>query len=275
MVAEEIGAKIQVIPINDAGEIILEEYEKLLHPKVKLISLTYVSNTLGSINPVKDFIKLAHLNQSLVFIDAAQAVAHLKIDVTDLDADFLAFSGHKMFGPTGAGVLYGKKDLLQSMPPYQGGGNMIDVVSFEKTTFNELPHKFEAGTPPIASIIALSNAIEYIHSVGFSTIHHIESDLLAYATSALKEIPGLKIYGEAKNKASVISFGIEGIHAHDLGTLLDKDAVAIRSGHHCTQPLMKFFKVAAMARASFSLYNDQADVDQLVSTLIKIKKLFT
>jgi cysteine desulfurase/selenocysteine lyase len=218
--------------------------------------------------------KLAHEKGAKVFIDAAQAVSHLKVDVVDLDADFLAFSGHKMFGPTGVGVLYGKKELLENMPPYQGGGDMIDVVTFEKTTYNNLPHKFEAGTPPIASVIALGKAVDYLLQVGFEKIHNIETELLEYGTKKLSSIPGLRIYGEAENKTSVISFGIDGIHPHDLASLIDKEGVAIRTGHHCTQPLMKFFKVPATCRASFSLYNNQEDIDQLYVSLLKIKTFF-
>jgi cysteine desulfurase/selenocysteine lyase len=274
MIAEEVGAIIKVIPINEKGEIILEEYKKLLKDNVKFVSVVYVSNALGTINPVKEMTKLAHEKGAKVFIDAAQAVSHLKVDVVDLDADFLAFSGHKMFGPTGVGVLYGKKELLENMPPYQGGGDMIDVVTFEKTTYNNLPHKFEAGTPPIASVIALGKAVDYLLQVGFEKIHNIETELLEYGTKKLSSIPGLRIYGEAEHKTSVISFGIDGIHPHDLASLIDKEGVAIRTGHHCTQPLMKFFKVTATCRASFSIYNNQEDIDQLYLSLLKIKTFF-
>lgn len=274
MIAEEVGAIIKVIPINEKGEIILDEYKKLLKDNVKFVSVVYVSNALGTINPVKEMTKLAHEKGAKVFIDAAQAVSHLKVDVVDLDADFLAFSGHKMFGPTGVGVLYGKKELLENMPPYQGGGDMIDVVTFEKTTYNNLPHKFEAGTPPIASVIALGKAVDYLLQVGFEKIHNIETELLEYGTKKLSSIPGLRIYGEAEHKTSVISFGIDGIHPHDLASLIDKEGVAIRTGHHCTQPLMKFFKVPATCRASFSIYNNQEDIDQLYLSLLKIKTFF-
>jgi len=274
MIAEEVGAIIKVIPINDKGEIILDEYKKLLKDNVKFVSVVYVSNALGTINPVKEMTKLAHEKGAKVFIDAAQAVSHLKVDVVDLDADFLAFSGHKMFGPTGVGVLYGKKELLENMPPYQGGGDMIDVVTFEKTTYNNLPHKFEAGTPPIASVIALGKAVDYLLQVGFEKIHNIETELLEYGTKKLSSIPGLRIYGEAEHKTSVISFGIDGIHPHDLASLIDKEGVAIRTGHHCTQPLMKFFKVPATCRASFCIYNNQEDIDQLYLSLLKIKTFF-
>lgn len=274
MIAQEKKLKIGVIPINENGEILLEEYKKLLTPKVKFVSVVYVSNALGTINPVKEMIQLAHASGAKVFIDAAQAIAHKKVDVQDLDVDFLGFSGHKMFGPTGVGVLYGKMELLEAMPPYQGGGDMIDVVTFEKTTYNNLPHKFEAGTPSISAVIGLGKAVDYIQHVGIETIKKIEDDLLAYATEKLSSIPGLKIYGTAKNKASVISFGLEGIHPHDIASLIDKEGVAIRTGHHCAQPLMKFFKVPATCRASLSIYNNKADIDQLYQGLLKVKSFF-
>lgn len=274
LVAQEIGANIRVIPINSSGEILMDEYKKLLTPDVKLVSCVFVSNALGTINPVKEMIQLAHKNGAKFFVDAAQAVSHMKVDVQDLDADFLAFSGHKMFGPTGVGVLYGKMDLLNQMPPYQGGGDMIDVVTFEKTTYNNLPHKFEAGTPSISAVIGLGKAVDYINSIGLDKIHEAETELLKYATEKLKTIPGLKIYGEARNKTSVISFGLEGIHPHDLATLIDKEGVAIRTGHHCAQPLMKFLNVPATCRATLSIYNNQDDIDQLYNALVKVKKFF-
>ena len=274
MVAEEKNLKIKIIPINSDGEIIFEEYEKLLTPNVKLVSVVYVSNALGTINPIKEMIQSAHKIGAKFFVDAAQAITHIKVDVQELDADFLAFSGHKMFGPTGVGVLYGKEDLLNIMPPYQGGGDMIDVVTFEKTTFNSLPHKFEAGTPSISAVIGLSQAVDYINHVGIETIKKIEDELLEYGTKKLLSIPGLKIYGTAKNKASVISFGIEGIHPHDIASLIDKEGVAIRTGHHCAQPLMKFFGVPATCRASLSIYNNQQDIDQLHAGLVKVKTFF-
>jgi cysteine desulfurase/selenocysteine lyase len=274
MIAEENNLTIRVIPINQAGEIIYSEFEKLLTPKVKFVSVVYVSNALGTINPVKDMIQAAHKIGAKVFVDAAQAVAHTKVDVQDLDVDFLGFSGHKMFGPTGVGVLYGKEDLLNMMPPYQGGGDMIDVVTFEKTTYNNLPHKFEAGTPSISAVIGLGSAVDYINKVGIDTIHKVEEELLDYATKKLSSIPGLRIYGTAKNKASVISFGLEGIHPHDIASLIDKEGVAIRTGHHCAQPLMKFFNVPATCRASLSIYNNQEDIDQLYAGLVKVKTFF-
>lgn len=274
LVAQEKKLKIGVIPINEKGEIIMEEYKKLLTPEVKLVSVVYVSNALGTINPIPEMTKLAHANGSRIFVDAAQAISHLKVDVQELDVDFLAFSGHKMFGPTGVGVLYGKEELLNEMPPYQGGGDMIDVVTFEKTTYNDLPHKFEAGTPAISAVIGLGAAVDYLNTTGIGEIEKVEHELLSYATEKLSSIPGLKIYGTAKEKASVISFGIEGIHPHDIASLTDKEGVAIRTGHHCAQPLMKFFQVPATCRASLSIYNNKEDIDQLYNALLKVKRLF-
>lgn len=274
IVAEEKGLTIKIIPINAQGELLMDEYKKLLTPEVKFVSVVYVSNALGTINPVKEMTKLAHANGAKIFVDGAQAIAHKKVDVQDLDVDFFAFSGHKMFGPTGVGILFGKEELLDKMPPYQGGGDMIDVVTFEKTTYNSLPHKFEAGTPSISAVIGLGKAVDYINQVGLDKICEIEDELLKYATQKLKTIPGLKIYGEAREKASVISFGLEGIHPHDLATLIDKEGVAIRTGHHCAQPLMKFLCVPATCRASLSIYNNQEDIDQLYTALIKVKKFF-
>jgi cysteine desulfurase/selenocysteine lyase len=274
MVAEEKGLIIKTIPINAQGELLLDEYKKLLTPEVKFVSVVYISNALGTINPVKEMTKLAHANGAKIFVDAAQAISHTKVDAQDLDVDFLGFSGHKMFGPTGVGVLYGKEEVLNQMPPYQGGGDMIDVVTFEKTTYNSLPHKFEAGTPSISAVIGLGKAVDYINSIGLDKIHEIEEELLKYATQKLKTIPGLKIFGEAKEKASVVSFGLEGIHPHDIAALTDKEGVAIRTGHHCAQPLMKFLCVPATCRASLSIYNNQQDIDQLYDALIKVKKIF-
>ncbi len=274
LVAEEKGLIIRVIPINPQGEILLDEYKKLLTPEVKFVSFVYVSNALGTINPVKEMTSLAHKVGAKVFIDGAQAIAHKKVDVQELDVDFFAFSGHKMFGPTGVGVLYGKEDLLNQMPPYQGGGDMIDVVTFDKTTYNTLPHKFEAGTPSISAVIGLGMAIDYINQVGLNNIQEVEEELLKYATEKLKSIPGLIVYGEAKEKASVVSFGLKGIHPHDIASLTDKEGVAIRTGHHCAQPLMKFLCVPATCRASLSIYNNQEDIDQLYEALVKVKKFF-
>lgn len=274
LAAETAGIKIRVIPINQNGEILMDEYKKLLTPKVKFVSVVHVSNALGTINPVKEMIALAHANGAKVFIDGAQAISHLKVDVQDIDADFYAFSGHKMFGPTGVGVLFGKESLLEMMPPYMGGGDMIDVVTFEKTTYNSLPHKFEAGTPSISAVIGLGKAVDYINETGIQKIHEVEEELLRYGTEKLSSIEGLKIYGTAKNKASVISFGMEGLHPQDIATLVDKEGVAIRTGHHCAQPLMKFLCVPATCRASFSVYNNKEDIDQLYNALIKVKNIF-
>lgn len=274
IIAENIGLTIKVIPINQQGEILMDEYKKLLTPEVKFVSVVYVSNALGTINPVKEMINLAHAVDAKVFVDGAQAISHKKVDVVDLDVDFFGFSGHKMFGPTGVGVLYGKEELLEKMPPYQGGGDMIDVVTFEKTTYNTLPHKFEAGTPSISAVIGLGTAVDYINHIGLDNILEAEDELLKYATTKLKSIPGLKVYGEAKEKASVISFGLEGIHPHDIASLTDKEGVAIRTGHHCAQPLMKFLCVPATCRASLSIYNNQQDIDQLYDALVKVKKFF-
>lgn len=270
LIAEKSGAIIKVIPINDDGEIIIEEYEKLLSDRTKIVSVVHISNTLGTINPIKKMIKMAHNHGAKFLVDAAQSVAHTPIDVKDLDCDLLAFSAHKIFGPTGVGVLYGKEDLLNEMPPYQGGGDMIDSVSFEKTTYNTLPHKFEAGTPHIAGVIAFKGAIDYVKNVGLETIGMQEEVLLNYATEKMLEIDGLKIIGTSKEKASVISFVIDGIHPNDIGTLLDQQGIAIRTGHHCTQPLMKRFNIPATARVSFCFYNNLEEVDAFIAGLKKV-----
>jgi cysteine desulfurase / selenocysteine lyase len=273
LVAEKTGAVIKVVPITDSGEIELEAYSQLLNEKTKIVSISYISNTLGSINPIKEMIELAHEKGALFVVDAAQAMAHIPVDVVDLDCDFLAFSAHKMFGPTGVGVLYGKESLLESMPPYQGGGAMIETVTFEKTTYNQLPEKFEAGTPHIAGVIALKDCIDYIQKVGLENIAEKEDQLLDYATQRLNMISGLKLIGTAKKKSAVISFTLEGAHPHDLGTLLDQQGIAIRTGHHCTQPLMKRFGITATARASFSFYNTKEEVDKLVDGIRKAQEL--
>lgn len=270
--AQKCGAIIREIPVNDRGEIIMEEYEKLLNDKTKLVSTCHISNTLGTINPIKEMISMAHKFDAVFVVDAAQSIAHEAVDVIDLDADFLAFSSHKMFGPTGIGILYGKEELLNKMPPYQGGGDMIDVVTIEKTTYNTLPHKFEAGTPHIAGGIALKEAVDYISKLGFEDIMNHEKLLLDYATEEIKKIEGVKIIGEARKKTSVISFVMDGAHPHDLGTLLDRQGVAIRTGHHCTQPLMKRMGVTATARASFSIYNTLEEVDIFINALKKTKE---
>jgi cysteine desulfurase/selenocysteine lyase len=271
MIAEKRGAKVVMIPIDDAGDILLDEYKKLLNPKTKIVSIVQTSNTLGTTNPIKEMIKLAHANGSKFAVDAAQSIAHQKVDVQDLDCDFLVFSAHKIYGPNGLGFLYGKEELLNEMPPYQGGGSMISEVTFEKTTYHVLPNKFEAGTPAIAEVIAFKSAIEYIQKIGLDTIFQYEHELLAYATAELKKISGVRFIGEAKVKAGVLSFVIEGVHPQDLGTILDKQGVAIRTGHHCTQPLMKRFGITACARASFTFYNTFHDVDVFIAAIKKAK----
>lgn len=272
MIANEKGAKVVEVPINDLGEIDLNAYKDLLSDKVKIVATNHVSNSLGTINPIKEMISLAHDVGAVFLVDAAQSIAHEIVDVIDLDCDFLAFSSHKMFGPTGVGVLYGKEELLNKMPPYQGGGDMIDVVSFEGTTYNDLPHKFEAGTPHIAGVIALKEAIQYIEDIGIDAIKTYENKLLSYATEQIQNIQGLKIIGTSRNKASVLSFVMEGAHPHDIGTLLDRQGIAVRTGHHCTQPLMKRFNIPATTRASFSMYNTIEEVDALIVGLNKTKE---
>lgn len=267
MICEEKEAILKVIPINQKGEIILEEYANLLTDKTRLVSFTHTSNTLGTINPTSEIIKMAKKQGALTLVDGAQAVTHGKLDVQEMGADFFVFSGHKLFGPTGTGILFGKEEILNTLPPYQGGGDMIKTVTFEKTTYNELPHKFEAGTPNIAGGIGLGIAIDYIQSVGFDFIQKQEKELLEYATQELLKIDGLKIIGEAGNKTCVISFIVEGVHPFDLGTIVDKMGVAVRTGHHCTQPLMDFFEIPGTTRASFSFYNTIEEVDSLVKAL--------
>jgi cysteine desulfurase/selenocysteine lyase len=270
MICEERKAVLKVVPMNDAGELLLEEYERLLTPKTRIVALVHVSNALGTINPIKEMIASAHRKGIPVLIDGAQAVPHIHVDVRDLDCDFYAFSAHKVFGPTGVGVLYGKRQLLASMPPYQGGGDMIKSVSFEKTTYNDLPYKFEAGTPNIAGGIGLGAAIEYLNQIDMNVISKYEHELLKYATDSVSAIAGLRIIGTAKEKASVLSFVIDGIHPHDIGTILDHEGIAIRTGHHCAQPVMKRFGVPATARASFAFYNTKDDVDALVKGIHKV-----
>ncbi|MCB0557907.1 MAG: cysteine desulfurase [Lewinellaceae bacterium] len=264
MACEDRGARLRVIPVNDRGELIMEEFERLLTDKVKIVAVTHVSNTLGTINPVAEIIAKAHEKGIPVLVDGAQAIPHMKVDVQELDADFYTFSGHKMFGPTGIGVLYGKEKWLNEMPPYQGGGEMIETVTFEKTTYNELPHKFEAGTPDIAGAVGLEAAIEYIQSIGYEAIHRHEAELLAYGAHQLQQIEGIRFIGTAREKASVISFLVEGIHPYDLGTILDKLGIAVRTGHHCTQPLMERFCIPGTVRASLAFYNNKNDIDRLV-----------
>jgi len=273
MICEENDAVLKVIPINKKGELIIEELEKLVSSKTKLIAVNHISNTLGTINPIETIIDIAHRNNALILIDAAQSIAHTPLNVVDLDVDFLVFSGHKMFGPTGIGILYGKEDLLNDLPPYQGGGDMIKEVTFEKTTYNCLPHKFEAGTPNIVGGIALASAIDYIQKVGFKTILKQEEILLTYGTQELLTIDGLRIIGTADKKTSVISFVIEGIHPFDIGTIVDQLGIAVRTGHHCTQPLMNFFEIPGTIRASFAFYNTKEEIDLLVKGLKRAIKM--
>ena len=274
MLCTEKNARLRVIPINDDGELIFEEFEKMINNRTKFVSIVYASNTLGTVNPVKKIIDLAHSYNIIVMLDAAQAVNHLPIDVQELDCDFLAFSGHKLYGPTGIGILYGKVNHLEAMPPYMGGGDMISKVSFEETTYNELPHKFEAGTPHISGAIGLGAAIEYIDNIGLENIARHENELLLYATEAVSDLTGLRIIGTAKEKISVLSFHFENVHPHDVGTFLDFEGVAIRTGHHCTQPLMKRFNIPATSRASFGMYNTKEEVNVLIAGLKKILEVF-
>ncbi len=274
MLCLEKKAVLKVIPVNDKGELIIEEFEKMITERTKIVSVVYVSNSLGTINPVKQIIDIAHKKNIVVMIDAAQAVNHIPIDVQELDCDFLAFSGHKIYGPTGIGVLYGKVNLLERMPPYMGGGDMISKVTFEKTTYNELPHKFEAGTPDIAGAIGLGAAIDYVTSIGIEKIAKHENDLLVYATEAVSNMKGLRVIGTAEEKCAVLSFVFDNVHPHDVGTFLDFEGVAIRTGHHCTQPLMNRFNVPATSRASFALYNTKEEVDILIRGLKKITEVF-
>ena len=274
MLCEEKNAKLRVIPMNERGELILEEYEKLLSPRTRMVAFAHVSNALGTITPARQIIEMAHKAGALALVDGAQAAPHMKVDVQLLDADFYAFSGHKIFGPTGIGILYGKTKLLDAMPPYQGGGDMIRTVTFEKTTYNDLPYKFEAGTPNIAGGIGLGAALDYVTKVGLDRIIAYEHELLLYGTEALEQIPGLKIIGTAREKAAVLSFVMEGIHPHDIGTVLDRQGVAVRTGHHCAQPVMDWFHVPATTRASLAFYNTPAEIDALVAGLHKVKELF-
>jgi cysteine desulfurase/selenocysteine lyase len=274
ILCEEKDATLRVLPINERGELRMEELPKLLTPKTKLVAVTQVSNALGSINPIRKIVEMAHSLNIPVLVDGAQAVPHLKVDVQELDVDFYVFSGHKVYGPTGIGVLYGKRALLEAMPPYQGGGDMIRSVTFEKTIYNDLPYKFEAGTPNIGGAIGLGVAIDYITQLGMDNIAVHEHDLLVYGTEALLAIPGIHLIGTAAEKAAVISFVIEGIHPHDIGTILDREGIAIRTGHHCAQPVMQCFGVPATARASFALYNTRQEIDVLVKGIQKVKEMF-
>ena len=274
MICEEKGADLKIIPINDAGELLLDQYDAMLNDRVKIVSVTQVSNVLGTINDVKYIIDKAHAVGAKVLIDGAQGAVHQPLNVVELDADFYTFSAHKLYGPTGVGILYGKRELLEAMPPYQTGGDMIDVVTFEKTTFAPLPNKFEAGTPNIAGVIAFGTAMKWVEEIGFETIVAHEDALLQYAMEKLAEIPEVRVIGTAKEKAGVISFVVKGIHPHDIGTLLDHEGVAVRVGHHCAQPLMKRMKVPATARMSFGIYSTSEEIDRLIAGLKKIISLF-
>jgi len=272
---ERTGATLKVIPMNETGELIMEEYDKLLSDKVKIVAVNHISNALGTINPVKYMIDKAHEFGAAILIDGAQAVPHLKPDVQELDCDFYVFSGHKMCGPTGTGILYGKESWLNKLPPYQGGGEMIKEVSFEKTTYAELPHKFEAGTPNISGGIALGTAVDYMNAIGFENIQKQEMELLIYGTQELLKIEGLKIYGTSKEKTAVISFNIEGIHPYDIGTIVDKLGIAVRTGHHCAQPIMSFFNIPGTIRASFAFYNTKEEIDLMVEAVKRAKTMLS
>lgn len=275
MLCEKTGATLKVIPMNENGELILPEYEKLLSNKTKIVTVNHISNALGTINPIEFMIKKAHEVGAAILIDGAQAVPHLKPDVQALDCDFYVFSGHKICGPTGIGILYGKEEWLRKLPPYQGGGEMIATVTFEKTTYADLPHKFEAGTPNIAGGIVLGTAIDYLNQIGFDNIANYEHDLLEYGTQKLLEIEGLKIIGTAKEKTSVISFTIDGIHPYDIGTIIDKLGIAVRTGHHCAQPIMDFYKISGTIRASFAFYNTKEEIDALVEAVKKAQMMLS
>lgn len=274
MLRDEIGIVLKIIPIDDAGDLIIEDYEKLLSPKTKLVSIVHISNTLGTINPIKYIIEKAKEFGSLVLIDASQSIHHSHIDVLELDCDFLVFSGHKIYAPTGIGVLYGKRNILNALPPYQTGGDMIRSVSFEKTTFNDLPHKFEAGTPNISGAIGLSEALKYVSSIGLNEIIEYEAHLLDFATKLLAEMPEVRFIGTSKHKAAVLSFVLQDIHPHDIGTMVDMDGVAIRTGHHCTEPIMRRYGVPATSRASFSFYNTTDEIIVLHNSLFNVIKMF-
>jgi cysteine desulfurase/selenocysteine lyase len=274
MLCEEKGARLRVAPINDRGEIVFEEFEKLLTPRTRLVAAAHVSNALGTINPVRRIIETAHRLNVPVLIDGAQAVPHLRVDVQQLDCDFYTFSGHKVYGPTGIGVLYGKASLLESMPPYQGGGDMISSVTFEKTLYNTIPYKFEAGTPNIAATMGLGAAIDYVNRIGLENMAAYEQELLAYATKAISEIPGVRLIGTAGEKASVLSFVLDGVHPHDVGTVLDQEGIAVRTGHHCAQPVMERFGVPATVRASLAFYNTKKEIDALAAGMRKVKEIF-
>lgn len=274
LVCEQVGCTLKVAPIDRRGDLLVDDFVEMLSPRTKLVAVAHVSNALGTILPVKRLIDAAHAQGAVVVVDGAQAVPHAKVDVRSLDADFYAFSSHKLYGPTGIGVLYGKEALLDSMPPWQGGGDMIKAVSFERTTFNELPWKFEAGTPNMSGAVGLAAAMDYIESIGIDAIAAHEQHLLKLATSELSRIPGIELVGTAPHKAAVVSFTMEGVHPHDIGTILDAEGVAVRTGHHCAMPVMEFFKVPATARASFACYNTEEEIGKLVSALQKVREVF-
>ncbi|HXZ32605.1 MAG TPA: cysteine desulfurase [Terriglobales bacterium] len=274
LLCEEKRAKLRVAPINDAGELILDEFERLLGPRTRIVAVSHVSNALGTVNPIATIVKMAHARNIPVLVDGAQAVPRMPVDVQQLDCDFYTFSGHKAYGPTGIGVLYGKLSLLEAMPPYQGGGEMISSVSFEKTVYNKVPHKFEAGTPDISGPIGLRAAIDYLKRLGMENIARYEHELLTYATEKVSAIPGIRLIGTAKEKAGVLSFVMDGVHPHDIGTILDQEGIAIRTGHHCAQPVMTRFHLDATARASFGLYNTKKEIDVLVRGLEKVREVF-
>ena len=274
LIAKQKNIEIKVIPINEKGELVIAELDNLIDKQTKFISLNHVSNSLGTVNPIEELIQKAHQNNIRIMIDGAQAVQHMKVNVTDLDVDFYCFSGHKMYGPTGIGILYGKKEILDKMEPYQGGGDMIKSVTFEKTIYNDVPHIFEAGTPNIVGAIGLGKAIDFIEKTTLEKIEEHEMDLLNYATQKISKIEGVRIIGTSENKASVISFVMDGIHPHDIGTIMDNLGIAIRAGHHCTQPVMDFYDIPATARASFAIYNTKEDVDKLIEGIEKTKEVF-
>jgi cysteine desulfurase/selenocysteine lyase len=275
LLCEEKGAVLRVAPINDDGELLLPELEKLLTPRTRLVAIAYVSNALGTINPIRRIIAMAHSRNIPVLVDGAQSAPHLPVNVRELDCDFYAFSGHKLYGPTGIGVLYGKASLLEAMPPYQGGGDMISSVTFEKTLYNRIPYKFEAGTPHIAGVIGLGAAIDYVSQIGLGNAAAYEQELLAYATERISQIPGLRLIGTAREKASVLSFVMDGVHPHDIGTILDQEGIAVRAGHHCAQPVMERFGIPATTRASFAFYNTREEVDALASGIQKVREVFS
>lgn len=274
MLCREKGAHLRVIPMNNRGELILDEYEKLLNNRTRLVSVTHVSNVLGTLNPISEIVRLAHCRGIPVHLDGAQAVPHLKIDVGKIKCDFYTFSGHKLFGPTGVGVFYGKADLLEGLPPYQGGGGMVKLVTFEKTTYADIPNRFEAGTPNISGSIGLGAAVEYLNKIGLDEAAIYEENLLSYATQALSEVPGLRLIGTAKSKIGVLSFVLDEVHPHDIGTILDGDGIAVRTGHHCAQPVMRYFEIPATTRASIAFYNTKEEIDILIQGIHKVLEVF-